>query len=332
MDSHRSCFGASPNPSRCKSEIYGPRRVATGWKRGASLQYLGRLKARDDEDDCRTEDEMSDETDIDVELRQNEEEDKAPTPKNLPSVEDNEYIPEERYSPPMAPPPDLSSMLLHNRMIYMGLPISSQVTELMVTQLLYLNYESRTKPIYLYINSSGSETTDRQPVTAFESEALAIADVMNYIQSPVHTIAIGQAWGTAALLLSKGLKGRRFCLPNTSLLLRQAMVPGKTSGWVSDVAIRVKEAIRDHQMLCEMVSASTGRPFEEVDRTFRAGRYFTPREAIEFGLIDQVFESTKDLQKIPSFIKAMNRTDLSGILPSSQHTDDSRHRGLFPGD
>jgi ATP-dependent Clp protease protease subunit len=94
----------------------------------------------------------------------------------------------------IGPPPDLPSLLLHNRIVYIGMPLVPAVTELIIAELLYLNYEDTSKPITMYINSSGTTTADGQSV-GFETEAFAIADVMKYVRPPVCTIAVGQAFG-----------------------------------------------------------------------------------------------------------------------------------------
>merc|ERR1712151_1322701 len=116
---------------------------------------------------------------------------------------------------PIGPPPDLPSLLLKNRIVYLGLPITAEVTELVVAQLLYLNYESADKPVTMYINSTGSiiknntRYVEEQKV-GLETDAFAIADCMEYIRPQVNTIVIGQAYGTAAKLLGLGTKGKRF--------------------------------------------------------------------------------------------------------------------------
>eukprot|EP00921_Rhytidocystis_pertsovi_P001939 GHVQ01003296.1.p1 GENE.GHVQ01003296.1~~GHVQ01003296.1.p1 ORF type:complete len:244 (-),score=26.97 GHVQ01003296.1:148-879(-) len=241
-------------------------------------------------------------------------------------------------------------MLLHNRIVYLGLPLSSAITELIVTQLLYLNFESSSRPVYLYINSSGSETPEGDSVSAFETESLAIADVMSYINCPVYTIALGRAWGSAAMLLSLGHRGGRFTLPHTSLLLRQSRgVPGRLGGsgpcsTVDDVLIRAREARGESRRICEIVAKACGREVEEVEEAFVRGTFFTPEEAVKFGMIDRVFDSNKDMRVVPSFIQKMHHqqggngqderfTSLANFVPSSTSSDSydsTPHRGLLP--
>ena len=103
----------------------------------------------------------------------------------------------------IGPPPDMPSLLLNNRIVYLGLPINSQVTELILSELLYLQYDAPTKPILMYINSPGTTTDDGFPV-GFETEAFAIADTMAYVEAPIRTVLVGKAYGLAAMLLACG--------------------------------------------------------------------------------------------------------------------------------
>jgi len=112
------------------------------------------------------------------------------------------------------------------------------VTELIIAELLYLNYESGDKPVFMYINSSGTTSADGRSV-GFETEAFAIADCMKYIRPPVHTICLGQAYGAAAMLLSQGAKGHRVSLPNSSIMLHQPRSMAR--GQASDIAIKARE-------------------------------------------------------------------------------------------
>lgn len=128
------------------------------------------------------------------------------------------------------PPPDLPSLLLKERIVYLGLPLFSDddakrqmgidVTELIIAQLLYLEFDNPEKPIYFYINSTGTSWYSGDAI-GFETEAFAICDTLRYVKPPVHTICIGQAMGTAAVILSAGTKGQRAALPHSSIVLHQ---------------------------------------------------------------------------------------------------------------
>lgn len=150
----------------------------------------------------------------------------------------------------MGPPPDLQSLLLSNRIIYVGMPLVPSVTELVVAQLLYLNYQSNDI-ITLYINSPGTNSPDGKPYS-FDTEAFAIADTMLFIKPPIRTICLGQAFGTAAMLLALGQKGNRFALPNSSIMLHQPK--GRAKGQASDIAIKAKEILENRKVTNKFLS------------------------------------------------------------------------------
>jgi len=202
------------------------------------------------------------------------------------------------------PPPDIQSLLLKERIVYLGLPLYSSdeikrnvgidVTELIIAQLLYLQFDDREKPIYFYINSTGTSWYTGDAI-GFETEAFAICDTMSYVKPPIHTICIGQAMGTAAMILSAGTKGFRASLPNATIVLNQAKTGAR--GQATDIQIRAKEVIANKTTFLDILSRTTGQAKEKIskdtDRTF----YLTPEEAKEYGLIDRVLESRKELPK-----------------------------------
>jgi ATP-dependent Clp protease protease subunit len=206
----------------------------------------------------------------------------------------------------IGPPPDLASLLLHNRIVYLGMPMVPAVTELIVAELLYLNYESPTKPVTLYINSPGTVNAQGQSV-GFETEAFAIADCMKYIKPPVQTICVGQAFGAAAMLLASGQKGKRFCLPNASIMLHQPR--SQARGQASDIAIRAREVMQNRKVQCELLARACGRPLDEVMNDAARTKYLQPDEAVDYGLIDKVLynvgkQATAEAKK-PSFMDAL---------------------------
>lgn len=202
------------------------------------------------------------------------------------------------------PPPDLESLILRERIIYLGMPLFSSdevkqqvgidVTQLIIAQLLYLQFDDPDKPIYFYINSTGTSWYTGDAI-GFETEAFAICDTMNYVKPPIHTICIGQAMGTAAMILSAGTKGCRASLPHSTIVLNQNRSGAK--GQATDIQIRAKEVLSNKQTMLEIFSKNTGQPVEKIskdtDRTF----YLTPKSAKEYGLIDRVLESSKELPK-----------------------------------
>lgn len=203
----------------------------------------------------------------------------------------------------VGPPPDLPSLLLHNRIVYIGMPLVPAVTELVIAELLYLNYEDQSKPVTMYINSSGTTTANGQAV-GFETEAFAIADVMKYIRPPVNTVAIGQAFGAAAMILSQGRKGGRAALPNATIRLNQPR--SQARGQASDIAIKAREVAHNRKTTCDLIAQATGKPLSVVMNDCQRVKYLQPDEAVEYGLIDKVIRSEEisPLMK-PSFMSQL---------------------------
>lgn len=200
------------------------------------------------------------------------------------------------------PPPDLPSLLLKERIIYLGLPLVSpdeykdqigiDVTELIIAQLLFLQFDDPDKPIYMYINSTGTSWYGGESI-GFETEAFAICDTMNYIKPPVHTICIGQAMGTAAMILASGTKGFRASLPHATIILHQARQGAQ--GQATDIQIRAKEVLHNKHMMMELFAKNTGQTVEKVSKDTDRMFYMTPEEAKNYGIIDKVLESSKQL-------------------------------------
>lgn len=201
------------------------------------------------------------------------------------------------------PPPDLPSLLLKERIVYLGLPLFSDddakrqlgmdVTELIIAQLLFLEFDNPEKPIYFYINSTGTSWHTGDAI-GFETEAFAICDTISYIKPPIHTICIGQAMGTAAVILSAGSKGHRAALPHSSIVLHQPR--SGASGQATDIQIRAKEVIHNKQAMLKILSANTGKSVDQLSTDSDRMSYLNPHEAVEYGLIDRVLKSRKDLQ------------------------------------
>ena len=200
------------------------------------------------------------------------------------------------------PPPDLPSLLLKERIVYLGLPLVSpdeykdqlgvDVTELIIAQLLFLQFDDPEKPIYLYINSTGTSWYGGEAI-GFETEAFAICDTINYIKPPVHTICLGQAMGTAAMILASGTKGCRASLPHATIILHQSRQGAQ--GQATDIQIRAKEVIANKKMMINILAEKTGQPPEKIEKDTDRMFYMTPEEAKEYGLIDRVLENAKEL-------------------------------------
>ena len=200
------------------------------------------------------------------------------------------------------PPPDLPSLMLKERIVYLGLPLFSDDdtkrqlglddTELIIAQLLYLEFDNPEKPIYFYINSTGTSWYTGDAI-GFETEAFAICDTISYIKPPVHTICIGQAMGTAAVILSAGTKGQRAALPHSSIVLHQPRSGAR--GQATDIQIRAKEVLQNKRSMLEILAANTGRSVEQLSQDSDRMSYLNPQQAVEYGLIDRVLTSRKEL-------------------------------------
>lgn len=193
------------------------------------------------------------------------------------------------------PPPDLPSLLLNERIVYLGMPLVPAVTELIVAQLLYLQYDDPEKPIKIYINSTGTSSYNGEPV-GFETEAFAICDTMRYIKPPIHTICIGSAMGMAAMLLSAGTKGCRASLPNASIILHQPK--SYAQGQATDIQIRAKEVLMNKATMLDILARNTGQNREKIEKDMDRLFYITPQDAVGYGLIDRVLEK-QDLANPP---------------------------------
>ncbi len=185
------------------------------------------------------------------------------------------------------PPPDLPSLLLKERIVYLGMPLVPAVTELIVAQLLYLQSDDPEKPIKIYINSTGTSGYSGEPI-GFETEAFAIYDTMKYIKPPIHTICIGSAMGMAAMILSAGTKGCRASLPNSSIILHQPK--SYAQGQATDIQIRAKEVLANKASMVEILSRTTEQDIAKISKDMDRLFYMTPYQAKDYGLIDRVFE------------------------------------------
>ncbi|MDD7732659.1 MAG: ATP-dependent Clp endopeptidase proteolytic subunit ClpP [Firmicutes bacterium] len=174
---------------------------------------------------------------------------------------------------------DIYSRLLEERIIFVTGPIETNMANLIVAQLLYLESKDPSKDIQLYINSPGGEVT----------AGLAIYDTMNYIKSDVSTICVGMAASMGAVLLAAGEKGKRFALPNSDVMIHQPS--GGAQGMASDVEITVKKILETKKILNKILSDRTGQPLKKVERDTDRDRWLTAKEAKEYGLIDDVIES-----------------------------------------
>ena len=176
---------------------------------------------------------------------------------------------------------DIYSRLLNERIVFLGTPVTDEISNLIVAQLLHLQAEDPDKDISLYINSPGGSVY----------AGLAIYDTMQYIKPDVQTICVGIAMSMGALLLSGGAAGKRMSLPNSKILIHQ--VSSSFQGQASDIEIHAKEIIDTRKRLDEILADHTGQPLEKVSRDTERDYFMTAEEAKEYNLIDKVVEPVK---------------------------------------
>lgn len=203
------------------------------------------------------------------------------------------------------PPPDLASYLFESRIVYLGMSLVASVTELILAEFLYLQYEDEEKPIYFYINSTG--TTKGGEKLGYETEAFALYDVMSYVKPPIHTLCVGNAWGEAAMLLAAGAKGNRAALPSATIMIKEPIA--QFQGQATDVEIQRKEVTNVKKELVNLLAANTGKSPEEIEEDIRRPKYFSPSEAVEYGLIDKVIY-TERAKKDKGVISDLKRAKL----------------------
>ena len=213
-------------------------------------------------------------------------------------------------------PPDLPSLLLDARICYLGMPLVPSVTELIVAELLYLNFVNPEKPIYFYINSTGSQSADGQAV-GFETEAYAIFDTMRYIKPECLTVCVGKAHGNAAMLLASGKKGERHALPHSSIILQPPRL-NRTSDVATNVMIKANECIDNTETYTDFLSTFTGKSKADLEPILGRKKYFTPHAAREFGLIDKVVESGAGLVREKKDYDAGGERRGGGRVPTSR--------------
>ena len=174
---------------------------------------------------------------------------------------------------------DIYSLLLKERIIFLGTPIDDQVANVIVAQLLFLNHEDPEKEIRMYINSPGGVIY----------AGLAIYDTMQIISNPISTVAIGVTASFGTVLLTAGTKGRRYALPNATIHMHQPL--GGAQGQATDIAIQAKQIMRLKSLLNDVMSKHTGQPLEVIERDLDRDYYLDAKAAVEYGLVDQIIET-----------------------------------------
>ena len=190
----------------------------------------------------------------------------------------------------------IDQRMAQERILFLNQSLTTGLSNALVSSMLYLESEDQSKPIYLYINSLGD------PVLAGMDESLgmmsiraclAVYDTIQYIKSEIVTICLGQAVGMAALILSSGTKGKRFSLPHANIALTQFSMA--TRGQATDIQVNAEEVLLKKAVILDIFSQNTGQTAEKISKDSERILYMTPQEAQEYGLIDRVLESTKNL-------------------------------------
>jgi len=177
---------------------------------------------------------------------------------------------------------DIFSLLLKERIVFLGTPIDDQIANLIVAQLLYLQREDPERDISMYIHSPGGVIT----------AGLAIYDTMQLIEPDVSTIAVGQTASMATVLLCAGAKGKRFALPNATVHMHQAL--GGARGQASDIEIAAKEILRNNEIIRNIIAKHTGQEVERVTRDFDRDFYLDAQGALEYGFVDELLARPAD--------------------------------------
>ncbi|HEV2581634.1 MAG TPA: ATP-dependent Clp protease proteolytic subunit [Ktedonobacteraceae bacterium] len=180
---------------------------------------------------------------------------------------------------------DIYSRLLKERIIFIGTPIDDNVANLTVAQLLFLQSEDATKDIWLYINSPGGVIY----------AGLAIYDTMQWLKPDVATVCVGMAMSMGAVLLASGEKGKRYCLPNSTVLIHQPL--GGAEGQAADIEITAREMLRLRTSIYDILSERTGQPRERIMQDADRNYYLTAPQAVEYGLVDEILSNEDALTR-----------------------------------
>ena len=175
---------------------------------------------------------------------------------------------------------DIYSRLLRDRLIFLGGVVEDEKANLIVAQMLFLNGQDPKKDIHFYINSPGGSV----------SAGLAIYDTMRFVHCDVSTYCVGLAASMGAVLLMGGKKGKRFALPNSSILLHQPLIRGNITGPATDLQIEAEEMLRVQARLYGIISSNTGKPLKQIEEDCDRNYWLDARQSLEYGVVDKVLE------------------------------------------
>ncbi|WP_422385713.1 ATP-dependent Clp endopeptidase proteolytic subunit ClpP [Enterococcus cecorum] len=179
---------------------------------------------------------------------------------------------------------DIYSRLLKDRIIMLSGPVTDDLANSIISQLLFLDAQDSEKDIYLYINSPGGSVT----------AGLAIYDTMNFVKADVQTIVMGMAASMGSFLLTAGTKGKRFALPNAEIMIHQPL--GGAQGQATEIEIAARHILKTRERLNKILSERTGQPIEVIEKDTDRDNFMTAQEAKDYGLIDEIMVSSKNLK------------------------------------
>jgi ATP-dependent Clp protease, protease subunit len=187
----------------------------------------------------------------------------------------------------------LGDLLLENRIVFLGSSpetggnpaITDYLANVTIQKLLFLQYENRTQEIHFYINCPGGSVT----------ATLAIYDTMQFLECPISTYCMGLAASGAAIILAAGTKGKRYCLPNSKVMIHQPW--GQVGGQISDIEIQANEITKERHRLNEILAKHTGQPLAAIEKETDRDRYFGAEDAKAFGLVDEVLAKAMEEKK-----------------------------------
>ncbi len=180
---------------------------------------------------------------------------------------------------------NIYSKLLNNRIIFLTGYIEDELSNSIITQLLFLESQNKKKDIYMYINSPGGVITS----------GMSIYDTMKFIQPEINTICIGQACSMAAILLASGKKNKRFSLPNSRIMIHQPL--GGVKGQATDIEIQAKEIINIKKKIINLLSISTGQKYNKIKIDIERDKFLSPEKALKYGIIDKIIIKRKYFNK-----------------------------------
>lgn len=191
---------------------------------------------------------------------------------------------------------DVYSLLIKERILFLSQEIDGEVATSIAAKLFLLDRQSQTEEITLYINSSGG---------TIENGLLTIYDTLQFIKAPVKTICIGEAYSSAAVILAAGSKGTRFAYPSARIMIHNVQVDDMSGNQkeIEDESRRIKEL---NQTLMNIISRHTGQDIKKVQRDCKKDKYFSPEQAIKYGLIDEIIQPSKNIPDIVSLKKTPN--------------------------